>query len=158
MKWLFGVTVLSLAGDVISKWLSASLLVEKAIRLGWLAELRCTQNTGMALGIFANSAWAGLLLPLAAILCGWTLMRRYRSTHFTQIACGLILGGFIGNYGQRILQGYVLDMIYFPWLPWFVCNVADICICFGVALLAFSLLVRPQDWEEKTRSTRDAQN
>jgi len=39
-------------------------------------------------------------------------------------------------------------MIYFPFLPWFVCNVADIAICAGVALLAGSLLFRPQDWKE----------
>ena len=31
-----------------------------------------------------------------------------------------------------------------------VCT-ADICICFGVAALAFSLLLRPQDWCEKAR-------
>ena len=158
MNWLWSVTALALIADVISKWLSALLLHKKTIRLGWLLELRCTQNTGMALGIFASQRWAALLLPIAAMVCGWLLMRKYRSTRFTQIACGLILGGFIGNYGERLLHGYVLDMIYFPWLPWFVCNAADICICFGVALLAFSLLFRPQDWQEKTRSAKDAQD
>lgn len=79
-------------------------------------------------------------------------MRHYRMTPFTRTACGLILGGFLGNFIQRLISGYVLDMIYFPWLPFFVCNVADICICFGVALLAFSLLLRPQDWEEVTNA------
>ena len=158
MNWLWGITALALAGDVISKWLAAVFVQNQTIRIGRLAELRCTHNTGMALGIFADHAWAGLLLPLAAILCGWALMRRYRSTRFTQIACGLILGGFIGNYGQRLLLGYVLDMIYFPWMPWFVCNIADICICLGVGLLAFSLLFRAQDWQEKIRSAKDAQD
>jgi len=84
------------------------------------------------------------------------MMRRYRITRFTAVACGLVMGGFIGNFGERILHGYVLDMIYFPWLPWFVCNAADIFICFGVALLAFSLLMRPQDWQEKSEVTKDA--
>jgi len=158
MKWLLGTAVFALAGDLASKWLSAAFLQESIVRWGRVVELRCTHNTGMALGIFSGNVWAGLLLPLAAIFCGAMLMRRYRSTRFTQIASGLILGGFVGNYAQRLVQGYVLDMIYFPWLPWFVCNVADICICFGVGMLAVSLLLRPQDWQEKTRSAEDAQD
>lgn len=59
-----------------------------------------------------------------------------------------MLGGFLGNFLERLWHGWVLDMIYFPFLPWFVCNVADIAICAGVALLAGSLLFRPQDWKE----------
>ena len=136
--------------DIVSKLLAAGLLQEKTIRMGWLAEFTLTRNTGMAFGMLADSRLANLLLPLTVILCGWLLMRRYRATSFTRIAAGLVLGGFAGNFGERLLHGYVTDMLYFPWLPWFVCNVADICICFGVALLAFSLLLRPQDWEEKT--------
>ena len=71
------------------------------------------------------------------------------------MACGLILGGFLGNYLERLLQGYVVDMIYFPFMPWFVCNVADAAVCFGVALLMFSLLLRPQDWREKNAKDRE---
>ena len=155
MRILWITAALSLAADAASKWLAAHYL-QGTVRLGGLMHLRSTHNTGMALGIFSNQALAGLLLPLTAIFCGWLLMRRYRLTRFTGLACGLVLGGFIGNYAQRLLEGAVLDMIFFPWMPWFVCNAADICICFGVALMAFSLLFRPQDWQEKTRSTEDA--
>jgi len=147
---LFGlITLLALGLDALSKLLAERFLPEQAIRLGWLVELRLTQNTGMAFGLFSDQLLAGIVLPLAAILCGWLMMRRYRITRFTAAACGMVLGGFIGNFAERLLFGYVLDMIYFPWLPWFVCNVADIFICFGVAALAFSLIFRPQDWQEK---------
>lgn len=149
--------VLALLGDLGSKALAARFLGEGTVRLGNLVELRCMRNTGMAFGIFASHAWLSLLLPVAAILFALLLMSRYRLTAFTSVCWGLILGGFAGNFAQRALRGYVLDMIYFPWLPWFVCNVADICICFGVALLAFSLLTRPDDWEEKRR-TKDAKD
>ena len=149
---LFWITaLLAFALDAGSKILADRFLQDRAIRLGWLAELRLTQNTGMAFGILADNALAGILLPLTAILCGWLLMRHYRITRFTAAACGLVLGGFIGNFAERLLFGYVRDMIFLPWLQWFVCNAADICICFGVAALAFSLLFRPQDWQEKAR-------
>lgn len=156
MIWLITSALAALALDAGTKLAAAHLLTHKSVLLAGLAELRLAHNTGMALGIFSQTEWAGLLLPAAAVICGTLLMRRYRITAFTAVSCGLILGGFVGNYGQRLLQGYVLDMIYFPFLPWFVCNVADICICLGVALLAFSLLFRPQDWEE--RKTKDAHN
>ena len=143
------VAVLALAADALSKLLAASFLQESTLRLGWLMELRLTYNTGMAFGMLANQALAGIVLPLAAILCGWLMMRKYRITSFTAVACGLVLGGFAGNFVERLLFGFVRDMIYFPWMPWFVCNVADICICFGIAALAYSLLFREQDWQEK---------
>ena len=149
MGLLLVVALASLGLDLGSKWLAAQFLQDEAIHIGGFLRLECTQNTGMAFGMMAGNIAANLLLPLAVILAGGLLMRHYRSTAFTRAACGLILGGFAGNFAQRLVQGYVLDMIYFPWLPFFVCNVADICICFGVALLAFSLLFRPQDWEEK---------
>lgn len=158
MMLFLGTAVAALGLDVLTKWLTSQLLGEKIIRFGWLMQLQQTQNTGMAFGMLSGQWLANILLPLAVVFAGWMLMRRYRSTSFTCIACGLVAGGFIGNFAQRLLLGYVLDMIYFPWLPFFVCNVADICICFGVALLAFSLLFRPQDWQEKTRRTKDAQN
>lgn len=154
---LLEVAALAFGADLATKALAARCLGDGAVRLGGLVELRCMQNTGMALGIFSEHAWLSLLLPVLAMLCAVWLMRRYRLTAFTATCWGLIVGGFAGNFLQRALHGSVLDMIFFPGLPWFVCNVADICICFGVALLALSLLTRPGDWEEKGR-TKDAKH
>ncbi len=111
--------------------------------------LSVTRNHGIAFGMLAGKDIALMVLPLAVILCGWLVLRKYRRTTFVNIAVGLVLGGFLGNYVQRIVSGYVLDMLYFPFLPWFVCNVADVLICLGIGLLMFSLLFRPQDWREK---------
>lgn len=148
MRRMISVLAGTFALDALTKWLAARLLQGRTVSLGVLLELRLTRNEGMALGLFAGSRWAGVLLPLAVIVCGWLLMRRYKTTAFTQIAYGLILGGFLGNFIERLWRGWVLDMLYFPFLPWFVCNMADIAICAGVTLLAFSLLRRPQDWKE----------
>lgn len=148
MLLMSGIAALTLALDIAAKlWATAELQFD-LVRLGWVLELRLTHNDGMALGIFSGNRLAGLLLPLAVIACGWLLLRRYKPTAFTRVACGLVLGGFAGNYGERLINGYVTDMIHFPFMPWFVCNVADIAICAGVAMLAISLLLRPQDWRE----------
>lgn len=122
----------------------------KTIRvLPGLLELRLTHNDGMALGILSGNLIAGIFLPLAVVIGGWSRCGAISSQIFTRVSMGLILGGFLGNFWQRLTLGYVVDMIYLPFLPWFVCNVADVAICFGVAMLVISLLLVPGDWREK---------
>lgn len=61
-------------------------------------------------------------------------------------AYGLVLSGAIGNFIDRIRLGYVIDFIDVDWLlfgwryyyPNF--NIADSCICVGVALLLIDLI------------------
>lgn len=105
MKRMIGVLLAALALDAGTKWLASELLAGRTVALGWLVELRLTRNDGMALGLFAGNRAAGMLLPLAVIFCGWLLLRRYRLTPFTQTACGLVLGGFLGNFLERLWHG-----------------------------------------------------
>lgn len=149
MTGLFwAVTAVVLTLDAGSKLWAVQALVQSTTVLPGVLELRLSRNNGMALGLFSGNWLANLLLPLAVIVAGWLLMRRYRPTAFTRVAAGLIVGGFLGNFGERLFFGSVVDMLYFPWLPWFICNGADIAICFGVAMLVVSTLFRPQDWRE----------
>ena len=102
-----------LALDALSKALALRWLEGRVVQLGNLVELRLTRNTGMALGLGADSRLA-LLLPPLVVLAGAWLLRRYRLTAFTQTACGLVLGGFLGNFLNRLVSGHVLDMVQFP--------------------------------------------
>ena len=148
--------------DALTKLLAARFLDDTTYVnvIRGVLELRLTRNDGMALGILSGSGVLIVVLPLVVIALGYLLMRRYEMTTFKAVAVSLILGGFLGNFIGRLLNGFVLDMIYFPFLPWFVCNLADIAICAGVVLLGVSLLFRPKDWREvkheKADSNRDA--
>jgi len=119
------------------------------IALPRLLELRYTENRGIALGFLSGEIAATLLLPLIAAAVWFLVFRRYRPTPFTAAASSLILGGFAGNFLDRLLYGYVVDMLFFPFLPWFICNVADVAISLGVGMVGFSLLFRARDWSEK---------
>ena len=122
--WAVAATALAL--DVGSKLWAVRSLEQAVTVLPGVPELRLSRNNGMALGLLSGNWLANLLLPLA-----------------------VIVAGFLGNFGERLLFGSVVDMLYFPWLPWFICNGADIAICFGVAMLVISTLLRPQDWRER---------
>ena len=135
--------------DWIIKLLSVKYLSGTVVVIEKLLELRLTHNSGMALGFLAGNRLASLLMPLVINVVAWFLLRSYQPTRYMRTVEGLVLGGFIGNFAERLLFGSVVDMIYFPFLPWFICNVADIAICAGVALLIISLFFRPQDWREK---------
>ena len=54
------------------------------------------------------------MLPLLAVGVGVLALRRFRLSKFMLTAAGLIAGGFFGNFLDRVLFGYVVDMIYFP--------------------------------------------
>ena len=154
--WIF--TVLTAAADRAAKLIAQAGMNagERIAVLPGLLELRFTHNTGMALGFLSQHAAAGIVLPPIAVGIGIVVLRKYRLSRFLLIALGLILGGFLGNYFDRVLYGYVVDMIYFPWLPFFICNVADVAITIGAVLMGISLLFRPKDWQ--TRNAEDAKH
>lgn len=143
--------------DWLTKLLAASCLTQSVTVIGHLLEFRLIHNSGMALGFLAGNRFAVLLLPIIVNVVAWYQLRRYEPTRYLRVVEGLVLGGFIGNFAERLLTGTVTDMIFLPFLPWFVCNVADIAICVGVGLLLISLLFRPQDWREKlAKNTEDS--
>lgn len=147
--WLLSVLVVLI--DRIAKLLTLRLMTygERIVLLGGVLELRFTHNTGMALGFLSGFTAAGIVMPLVAIGAGIVLLRRYRLSPFVLAAAALIFGGFLANFIDRVLFGYVVDMIYFPWLPFFICNAADIAITCGAVLTGISLLFRPKDWQPK---------
>lgn len=159
MVWTLVTAVVTLFVDLLTKHLSTLHLGSGDVTaLPGLLTLRLTHNDGIALGLMSGNKIALLVLPVVIVLCGWFMLRKYQITPYIRVACGLILGGFLGNYLERLFQGYVVDMIYFPFMPWFVCNVADVAVCSGVALLVISLLFRPQDWREKHAEDREDSN
>lgn len=140
--------LLALCMDRLTKLLSVQWLTlgEESWLIPHVVKLQLSHNNGMALGLFSDSPILIIALPIAAVVVGILVLRRYRLTSYTALAYGLILGGFLGNMIDRVQMGYVVDMIYFPFLPFFICNVADIAISAGVALIVISLFFRPQDW------------
>ena len=150
MVWMGLMAAGTLFLDLLTKRLATLHLGNGDVfAISGLLTLRLTHNDGIALGLMSGNKLALLVLPVVIVLCGWLMLRKYQPTLYVRMACGLILGGFLGNYIERLVQGYVVDMLYFPFLPWFVCNIADVAVCFGVVLLVFSLLFRPGDWREK---------
>lgn len=153
MKRIIRAALIVLIADMAAKYAASLMAADACIDWSPLLVIRCTRNSGMALSLLRDVPWAGYVLPPLAALFMLLIIRRYRLQPLSQYACGAILGGFIGNYAERLVLGSVLDMLYFPFLPFFVCNIADIALCAGIAVCALSLLLNPRDWQARKELT-----
>jgi signal peptidase II len=162
-----GVTaVLAVVLDQVVKELSTGHLSEgRPVRiLGGLVYLSLLRNSGAAFSFGSGYTWVFPVITLAVI--GWILWltRRLRSVPWA-IALGLVLGGALGNLGDRLFrapgpfQGHVVDMIsvFAPYGERFaVFNIADSCLSVGVVLaVLLELTGRQRDGSRAGRTRRD---
>lgn len=98
-------------------------------------------NTGAAFGILQGRHNLFLFLPLLTIILILFLYIRSKEKQKLLIPLGLLLGGTIGNFIDRLRYGYVIDFfdLFFRSWHWPAFNIADSCICFGVLVLLFQL-------------------
>ncbi|MBQ3792595.1 MAG: signal peptidase II, partial [Clostridia bacterium] len=84
-----------------------------------------------------------------------------RKNRLETVSISLILGGGIGNMIDRIFRGYVVDFLDFCAFPkiWnYVFNVADACVCVGVALLVLALILgEVRNAKEKKKGLSDGE-
>ena len=99
-----------------------------------------TRNSGMAFGLFSGRPALLGVIGLAVCIGLPLFLRGRRLNRLCQYGAGLVLGGALGNLLDRLLHGYVIDFIDPVFLHWFVCNIADIGITCGAALLVIHLL------------------
>ncbi len=145
MKRAYPIAVLVLLADAVTKHLARGLR-EPVTLLPGILGLRYAENTGMAFSLFSGQTWLLGLLSLVCILLGWLLLRRYRLGPLSRTAAMLMLGGALGNALDRLLRGYVVDMLEVLFMKFAIFNVADAALTVGCVLMAWSLLRRPDEW------------
>jgi signal peptidase II len=85
-----------------------------------------------------------VLFSLGAIAgLGWWLWNAGRRS--LTIGLGLVIGGAMGNLVDRVVYGKVADFFHFHAFgyDWYVFNIADAAITFGVIALLYDTLARP---------------
>jgi signal peptidase II len=142
--------------DQVVKELSTNGLTEgEPLKiLGGLVYLSLLRNSGAAFSLGSGYTWVFPLVTLAVVIWIGFLARRLRSVPWA-IALGLVLGGALGNLGDRLFrapgpfQGHVVDMIsvFGPYGEYFaVFNIADACLSVGVVLaVLLELMGRQRD-------------
>lgn len=99
-------------------------------------------NTGAAFGILPGKKMLFLILPFFVVIVAVIVFLRSSEKSRLLLPFGLLLGGTIGNFIDRIRYGCVIDFFDFYWQQyhWPAFNFADTCICIGVVLLMWQMI------------------
>ncbi len=95
-------------------------------------------NTGAAFGWLKNAGGFLIFVSALSVVFLAVYLWRHRKPDASDAAWALILGGALGNLYDRLRFGYVIDFLDLR--VWPVFNVADMCICAGVALIILRML------------------
>lgn len=138
MLWII-IPILVIAIDQLTKY-----IVVKNISLSEMIPviddffyLTLHKNQGGAWGILQDSRPLFLILiPLVSAFIVYYIIKN--KNRFLRFTLALILGGAIGNYIDRLVEGKVTDFLlfYIGSYPFPVFNAADIAITCGTFLLA----------------------
>lgn len=145
MAILLGFVILTL--DLLTKWWiqNASWLHDYSIIDGFF-KIHYVQNEGIAFGLFhaSQSAWKPVILSALAIIAVIVVIYYIWSAPSNQpqlfISLGLLLGGILGNFLERVVHRHVTDFIEVYWQDYFrwpTFNVADTAITCGVLFILY---------------------
>ncbi len=124
-------------------------------------ELIYAENPGAAWG-FMRDAGPGVrrtLLGGVSLLAMFFILYMVRAVptrdRISLVAFGALLGGAIGNFWERLIQGYVVDFIdmYVGDAHWPTYNVADIAITAGVGLLLLQMIRKKSPFQAMEKTT-----
>jgi signal peptidase II len=139
-----GIALLVVALDQLTKLLVRHCLgtMDEKIVVDGFFKFVHWHNTGAAWSLFrGNNALLALIAVAALIVLFFSRNHFDARTVLGQVAFGLICGGIVGNLIDRVVEGHVIDFLYFyvqrggreVSFPAF--NVADSAICTGVGLV-----------------------
>jgi len=138
-----------LVADQITKaWVVANMPGRADIDvLGEWLQVTYTRNPGAAFSLGGGLTVLLTVIALAVVVFIFTMASRLGSFAWA-VALGALLGGALGNLGDRLFRepgpfrGYVVDWIQVPHYPVF--NIADSAVvCGAIAMVYLSVRNRP---------------
>ena len=156
-RWILGLAMLALAVLLL---VADQLTKRRVLRtlsggqpytlIPGLLELRYTENTGAAFGLFQNAIWLVYAVSAAAYaVILWALFRYRRHSFFSYAACAMLLAGGVGNLIDRWRFGFVVDFIHVSFFD-YVFNFADCCVTVGCVFLILHTLLLSR-WEKREK-------
>lgn len=109
--------------------------------IGEFVRIAKSYNGGVIFGLFNNSLPMPLLVLSSALVTGLIVVYHWReglrSHWLLTLALALMLGGALGNLGDRIRIGHVVDFVDMGigGLRWYTFNVADAALSTSIVLL-----------------------
>ncbi|MBO6544711.1 MAG: signal peptidase II [Alphaproteobacteria bacterium] len=145
------IALLAFLGDRLSKWWLMDVygVADRGvIKLLPFLDIVMAWNKGISYGLFQAETGTGraFLAGFAILVSGALYLWLARvNQRLLSVAIGLIIGGALGNIYDRLIFGAVADFFsphafgYY----WYIFNVADVWISFGVILMMYDTFFGP---------------
>ncbi|NEX57097.1 lipoprotein signal peptidase [Lactococcus lactis] len=138
----FVIIVVGIVADQIFKnWIVANIQLGDTEKI-WPNVLSLTyiKNDGAAWSSFSGQQWFFLILtPIVLVVALWFLWKKMAQNWYF-IGLTLIIAGALGNFIDRIRQGFVVDMFQTEFINFPIFNIADILLSVGFVLLFIAIL------------------
>ena len=106
-----------------------------------LVSLTYLQNRGAAFSILQNQQWFFAVITLVVMVGAiWYLHKHIEDSFWTVFGLVLIIACGLGNFIDRISQGFVVDMFHLDFINFAIFNVADSYLTVGVVVLLLAML------------------
>ena len=106
-----------------------------------LVSLTYLQNRGAAFSMLQDQQWFFAVITLV-VMAGaiWYLHKHIEDSLWIVFGLVLIIAGGLGNFIDRIGQGFVVDMFHLDFVNFAIFNVADSYLTVGVIVLMIAML------------------
>jgi len=115
------------------------------------------RNTGAAWGILAGKmTFFYIITAVVIVVICYYIQKFAKDSTLTGVALGLILGGAIGNFIDRLIHKEVVDFfdVYLGSYNYPIFNIADSALVVGVILVLIATLLDERKERRKRRTNR----
>lgn len=129
--------------DQLVKWTIVSNIKLGEVKgfIPSIMSLTYLQNTGAAFSILENQQWLFTVITLLVIGGAiWYLIKNIKGSFWLISGLTLIIAGGLGNFIDRLRQGFVVDMFQVDFINFAVFNVADTYLTFGVLIMLLVII------------------
>lgn len=135
------ILILTICDQLLKSWVASSLVLGGSKQLiPGIVELTNLRNSGAAWNIFEGQQTFFTIITIIAIIVIGYFIWEYRKNIPMLIGLSLIMAGTIGNFIDRLRQGYVVDMFETTFINFPIFNIADMCLTIGVIWLIICIL------------------
>ncbi len=135
------ILILTICDQLLKSWVTSSIVLGGSKQLiPGIIELTNLRNSGAAWSIFEDQQTFFTIITIIAIIVIGYFIWQYRKNVSMIIGLALIMAGTIGNFIDRLRQGYVVDMFETTFINFPIFNIADMCLTIGVIWLIICIL------------------
>jgi len=138
-------SLLILLDQTVKRWANKRLRPVGTISIiSGFVRFAYVENRGAAFGILQGARWIFVPLTLAA-LCVFAVfysrLPKTKASWLVRAPMIFIFAGAVGNFVDRLLKGFVIDMFEFEFISFPVFNIADMCLVAGTITTAVMIMI-----------------